>query len=98
MDQMSPYMALNESLIMRRVAERHPSQVQIVSSTGIIPATGPHERLGNAFHGGVLFDLSSEFLFVQRCAIVHTVQRSHPPQNRTKRDPRQDAYTRRGYQ
>ena len=62
MDQMSPYMALNESLIMRRIAGRHPSQVQIASSTGIIPTTGPHERFGNAFHSGVLFDLSSEFL------------------------------------
>ena len=48
---------------MRRIAECHPSQVQIASSTGIIPTTGHHERSGNAFHGSVLFDLSSEFLW-----------------------------------
>jgi len=63
MEQMSPDMALNGSLIMRRVAECHPSQVQIASSTGIIPTTGPHERSETAFHGGVLFDSSSEFLW-----------------------------------
>jgi len=62
MEQVSPYMTLNEKLVRQIAAvERHLSQVQIASSTS--PTTGPHERLGSAFHCGVLFDLSSEFLW-----------------------------------
>jgi len=65
-EQMSPYMALDEdSELIRQIAAigRHLSQVQIASPTS--PTTGPHERLGNAFHGGILFGLSSpsEFLW-----------------------------------
>ena len=60
MEQMSPYPALNED-IMRRIAERQPSQDRIVSS--ISPTARPHERSGNTCHGGVLFGLSSEFLW-----------------------------------
>ena len=36
---------------------RHLRQVQIASS----PTTAPHGRLGNVFHGGILFDSPSEF-------------------------------------
>ena len=60
MEQMSPYLALDEDL-MRRIAEHQPNLNQTASS--ISPATRPHERLGNTFHGGVLFDSSSEFLW-----------------------------------
>jgi len=58
MAHMSPHMTL-KNFIMRQTAgsERHPSQVQIASSTS--PTMGPHERLGNAFRSGVLFDSSS---------------------------------------
>ena len=63
MDQVSSsIMALNDSenLIMRRIAERHQSQVQTANRSTSI---GPRRRLGNGFHGSVLFYLSSEFLW-----------------------------------
>jgi len=45
MEQMSPYLSLNEKLVRQIAAvERHLSQVQVASSTS--PTTGPHERLG----------------------------------------------------
>jgi len=62
MEQVSPYLTLNEKLVRQIAAvERHLSQVQIALSTS--PISGPHERLGSAFHCDVLFDLSSEFLW-----------------------------------
>ena len=60
MEQMSPYLTLNEDP-MRRIAEHQPSQNQTALSRS--PTTRPHERLGTTFHGGVLFDSSSEFLW-----------------------------------
>ena len=49
MDQMPPYMTLNEQLVGQIAAiECHLGQFQIAPS--IPPTTGPHERLGNTSH------------------------------------------------
>jgi len=61
MDQMPRYVTLNEQLVRQIAAiECHLGQFQIALS--ISPTTGPHERLGNTFHCGVLFDSYSEYV------------------------------------
>jgi len=58
MGQVSSHTAPKEQAITGQITERRPRQVQIASS--IPPTTGHDKRLGMAFHGGVLFDSSSE--------------------------------------
>ena len=95
MGQALSYTAPNENLVTGRIAELRPSQVQVASS--ISPTARHHERLGNAFHNGVLVDLSLRISLAQRCAIGFTVQRAHSTRNQTKQDPRRDGYAREGH-
>jgi len=61
MGQVSSHTAPKEQPITGQITERRPRQVQIASS--IPPTTGHNKRLGKVFHGRVLFDSSSEFLW-----------------------------------
>jgi len=64
MGQVSSHTTSKEKLITGRITERRQVQIGAIEiGSSIPPTTGPNKRLGIAFHGGVLVDSSSEFLW-----------------------------------